>query len=176
MASAQGVGIRPITERDVEGFRQAVGGVARERHYLRLTNTPAFEGALAFVRTNIASGNPQFVAEHDGIIVGWCDILRETFEAERHSGVLGIGLLPAWRGVGIGTRLMATTLAAADAAGFLRVELTVNAENERAIRLYQHHGFAEEGRKRGARLIGGRLSDVLVMGRIHHNSDGLSGR
>lgn len=166
MSRAEAAEIRPITEEDAEGFRQAVGIVGRERIYIRLTDAPKAEAALAFVRGNIASGNPQFVAEHDGKIVGWCDILRESYEAERHSGSLGMGIIPGWRERGIGRRLIEATLAAADEAEFSRVELTVNADNERAIRLYRSQGFAEEGRKRRARFLEGQFRDVLLMGRL----------
>ena len=36
----------------------------------------------------------------------------------RHCGVLGMGLLPAWRGRGLGERLMRQALEAARAFGF----------------------------------------------------------
>lgn len=160
------VRIRPITEADAEGFRQAVGAVGRERIYIRLTEAPSAEGALAFVRSNIENGNPQFVAEHQGDIVGWCDIVRPSFEAERHCGTLGMGIIPGWREHGIGRRLILATLEAADAAEFSRVELTVNAHNERAIRLYRRAGFVEEGRKQKARFLEGEFRDVLMMGRL----------
>jgi RimJ/RimL family protein N-acetyltransferase len=158
--------IRPISEADTEGFRQAVGIVGRERIYIRLTDAPDAEGALAFVRSNIQSGNPQFVAEHDGNIIGWCDIVREDYEAEQHCGSLGMGIIPDWRERGIGRQLIEAALRAASAAGFSRVELTVNADNERAIRLYESVGFVQEGRKRSARLLEGQFRDVLVMGRL----------
>jgi ribosomal protein S18 acetylase RimI-like enzyme len=77
-----------------------------------------------------------------------------------------MGIIPGWRERGIGRRLIEATLAAADAAKFSRVELTVNADNERAIRLYKSHGFVEEGRKRSARFLEGQFQDVLVMGRL----------
>ncbi|MDF2797341.1 MAG: family N-acetyltransferase [Devosia sp.] len=160
------VRIRPITEADAEGFRQAVGMVGRERIYIRLTDAPSAEDALAFVRSNIENGHPQFVAEHAGDIVGWCDIVRGDYEAEKHVGSLGIGIIPAWRERGVGRRLIEATLEAADAAKFLRIELTANANNERAIRLYESVGFVEEGRKRSARLLQEQFCDVLVMGRL----------
>lgn len=166
MTKTDDVHIRPIAETDTEGFRQAVGLVGRERIYIRLTDTPEYEGALGFVRSNIASGNPQFVAEHEGQIIGWCDIVREQYEAEKHSGSLGMGIVPGWRERGIGRRLIEAALNAADAVAISRVELTVNADNERAVRLYQSVGFVEEGRKRSARRLEGQFRDVLVMARL----------
>lgn len=166
MTYADDIRIRPIAEADAEGFRQAVGMVGRERIYIRLTDAPESEAALAFVRSNIDSGNPQFVAEHDGEIIGWCDIVRATYEAEKHCGSLGMGIIPGWRERGIGRQLIMAALEAASAAEISRVELTVNADNERAVRLYKSVGFVEEGRKRSARLLEGQFRDVLVMARL----------
>jgi RimJ/RimL family protein N-acetyltransferase len=166
MTYADDIRIRPIAEADAEGFRQAVGMVGRERIYIRLTDAPEAEAALAFVRSNIDSGNPQFVAEHDGEIIGWCDIVRATYEAEKHCGSLGMGIIPRWRERGIGRQLIGAALEAASAAEISRVELTVNADNERAVRLYKSVGFVEEGRKRSARLLEGQFRDVLVMARL----------
>ncbi|MBW4653453.1 MAG: GNAT family N-acetyltransferase [Kaiparowitsia implicata GSE-PSE-MK54-09C] len=74
--------------------------------------------------------------------------------------------MPGWRDAGIGHRLIEATLIAADATGFSRVELTVNANNDRAIRLYESVGCVEEGRMRSARLLEGEFRDVLVMARL----------
>jgi RimJ/RimL family protein N-acetyltransferase len=166
MHNADSVVIRSTVQADTAGIHRALGIVARERLYLRFTDAPPVDQSLDFIRGNIAAGNPQFVAEHEAEIIGWCDIVRSPYEAERHCGTMGMGLLPACRDRGIGHRLLAATLTAADASGFIRIELTVNADNPRAIRLYQNLGFVEEGRKRHARLREGRYGDVLVMGRV----------
>lgn len=76
-----------------------------------------------------------------------------------------MGIIPGWPEHGIG-RLIHATLEAAEAAGFSKVELTVNTDNGRAIRLYRSVGFVEEGRKQKARFLEGEFQDVLVMGRL----------
>lgn len=53
---------------------------------------------------------------------------------------LGIALLPQFQRKGYGRRLMQAALAAARAAGYARVSLTVHPENP-AVRLYESCGF-----------------------------------
>lgn len=68
-----------------------------------------------------------------------------------------MGIIPGWRERGIGRRLIHATLEAADIAEFSRVELTVNAHNERTIRLYRSVGFVKEARKQKARFLDGEF-------------------
>lgn len=157
------VDIRSITPEDIEGFRHAVDVVARERKYLAFLEAPPLARAREFVLENIAKGNPQFVAITDGGVVGWCDIIRHSRPIHAHAGVLGMGLLPAHRGRGYGRKLLETTLRAAVLAGFSRVELTVHADNPRAVALYERVGFVHEGTKRRATCIDGRFGDAIMM-------------
>ncbi len=157
------VEIRPITPDDFERFHRAVDIVARERKYLAFLEAPPSASAREFVLENIAKGNPQFVAIADGSVAGWCDIVRQSRPIHAHAGVLGMGLLPPFRGQGHGRRLIETTLLAAKLAGFSRVELTVHADNPRAIGLYERVGFVREGNKRRATCIDGRFGDIIIM-------------
>lgn len=112
--------IEPIEESHVEGFREALDIVARERKYLVFLEAPPLEAMMSFVRDNIAAGHPHMVAIADGKVVGWCDIRRGAREAEAHCGVLGIGIIPGYRDRALGRRLMLTTVDAARAAGMHR--------------------------------------------------------
>jgi putative acetyltransferase len=85
-----------------------------------------------------------------------------------HVRGLGIGIAAEWQGRGIGRQLVARLLDWADNwAGVSRVELTVHADNERAIALYRKLGFVEEGRHRAYALKGGRYVDAFCMARLH---------
>lgn len=86
----------------------------------------------------------------------------------RHVMSLGITVSRAHQGQGVGHALMAALLDYADNwAQILRVELTVFHDNQRAIRLYERHGFAPEGRFKAYALRGGEYTDVLAMARLH---------
>ena len=97
-------------------------------------------------------------------VVGWCDIVRLYFHpGYEHNGRLGIGVLAAWRGQGLGRALLDHALSAASGTGFRRVELEVYASNTAALSLNKICGFTVEGLKRAMRLFDGRVEEVVLM-------------
>ena len=157
------IAVAPITREHIEGFHATLDAVARERMYLALLEAPPIEETRKFVGRNIARGYPHFVALDGVRVVGWCDVMPIEREVLRHCGVLGIGLLPAYRGRGIGEQLMRETLQAARAFGLTRIELSVRDDNPRAIALYAAFGFQAEGRKARAFLLDGAYHDLVAM-------------
>ncbi|MEA2819508.1 MAG: hypothetical protein QOJ86_1512 [Bradyrhizobium sp.] len=155
--------IVPIEEGHIDGFHRALDIVARERRYLAFLEAPPLEATRTFVLDNIKRGHPQFVALSAGEVVGWCDVMPMGRPSQAHRGVFGVGLLPQFRGEGIGTRLIQKALAAARACGLHRVELTVREHNTGAIALYRKAGFAIEGVQRDAVLVDGVYENVVCM-------------
>ena len=156
-----------IADEHVEGFNRCVGAVARERRYIALLDQPSLDSTFAFVHKIRDDGGAQFVAlDSSGEVVGWCDVVRYSIEGFRHSGKLGMGLLPQARGKGIGARLATATIAAAHARGIERIELEVFPSNARAIRLYERLGFVHEGVHRNARKLDGVYEDNVLMALI----------
>jgi len=127
------------------------------------------------VRNNIAKGYPQLVVLSGAKVVGWCDVTPSDRSTMRHCGTLGMGLLPAWRGRGLGERLIRQALDAARAFGLLRVELSVRADNTRATALYRKVGFGMEGLKRDAMHVDGEFHDVLLMALLFEAKTGHRG-
>lgn len=159
--------IRPIAENDIEGFHQALDVVAREKKYLAFLEAPAKESTAAFIRSNIEHDHPQFVAEADGKVVGWCDVMpARANTTHSHCGTLGIGILPAFRGQGLGRRLMTAAIDKARAKGLTRIELTVRTDNLNAIALYKKLGFEMEGTKKNAVRVDGAYEDLYFMGLV----------
>ena len=157
------VAIARMAIEHVEGFHRALDFVARERKYLAFLEAPPLDATRDFVTNNIAKGYPQFVAIAGGYVVGWCDVIPKTRPVHAHCGVLGMGLLPAFRGRGYGAALIEATLGEARRFGLVRIELTVHADNERAIALYERFGFIREGTLRDAVLIDGQYKDMILM-------------
>lgn len=86
----------------------------------------------------------------------------------RHAMSLGLTVAKAHQGQGVGHALMTALMDYADNwAQVLRIELTVYHDNRQAIRLYERHGFAPEGRLKAYALRNGRYEDVLTMARLH---------
>jgi RimJ/RimL family protein N-acetyltransferase len=157
------VTIVPIAPQHIEGYRRTLDVVARERKYIGFLEAPALDKTREFVLKNIAKRNPHFVAIGDNEVVGWCDVTRLGLEIHGHCGALGMGLLPSWRGRGNGRALIGATLAEARRCGFVRIQLTVHADNPPAIALYESTGFKAEGIMRDASLIDGIYRDEIMM-------------
>lgn len=157
--------VRPIEEQDISGFHEALDIVSRERKYLAFLEAPPFESTASFIRNNISEDHPQFVAVANGVIVGWCDVLpARPNTTHSHSGVLGIGIIPEFRGKGLGRELMKQTIAKAHAKGLTRIELTVREDNLNAVALYKKLGFVVEGTKRNGVRVDGVYENLLLMG------------
>lgn len=155
--------IVPITLAYLEGFCTAVDSVAREKKYLSFLEGPPFEMSKAYVEGNIKENCPHIVAVIDGKVVGWCDITSLNRPVYEHCGELGIGVIAAYRGKGIGKALMRDALQRAKKKGLERVELTVFEKNSPAIALYEQFGFVVEGVKQHAVKIDGEYINLICM-------------
>jgi len=114
---------------------------------------------------NRATNSLFLVAEDDGRIVGQLTLQGGKRRNVRHAATLGITVGPAYRGRGIGRRLMAYAIDWARAGGVLtRIELNVFVRNSNAIHLYESCGFEIEGHRRRAARRDGEYLDDLVMG------------
>ena len=97
------------------------------------------------------------VATVDGRDAGacWMRLLPEGVGlayVDAHTPQLGIALEPDFQRKGYGGKLMPAALAAARAAGFRQVSLTVHPENP-AIGLYERCGFGRSALRHGYRLM-----------------------
>ena len=147
----------------IDALWQVFDSVAREKHYLASQHAPEPGLMRGYLQAYIDKGQPYFVALQNGQPCGWCSIQPVHGQARAHVGMLGMGLLPHLRGQGVGGPLMHAALDAAWAYGFSRVELSVRADNARAIALYQRMGFVQEGLLRDAFLVDGQHYDLLAM-------------
>ncbi|WP_417069727.1 GNAT family N-acetyltransferase [Niveibacterium terrae] len=132
----------------------------------------------ALWRERISGMSPQdhmLVAEVDGVVVGSAGLHGNANPRRAHAAGLGISITDAWQGHGIGRKLLTALLDLADNwLGLLRLELSVFADNEKALALYRSVGFVEEGRLRGFALRAGRYVDVITMARFHPNPPRIS--
>lgn len=122
-----------------------------------------FEEQMSEGRRN----GPRFAIEADQQYIGHCLLFNiDTFARICQLGI-GIGD-PAYQGKGYGRDALRLLLNYAFTIRNLRkVGLSVNADNERAIRSYRACGFVEEGRLREQAFVNGAYIDVLCMGILH---------
>ena len=77
--------------------------------------------------------------------IAWAKAEHEMTEAGVRRGFVSfVGVVPEWRGRGIGRELLRWAIEYVRAAGAGTIELNVVATNERALRLYRRTGFTPE--------------------------------
>lgn len=159
--------IRSAEPHDAPGIAALVGQSGTFEGTLQLPDMPAAT-RLEFLQ-RVEPQACKLVALEGERIVGSAGLYPAHTSLRRsHVRGLGIGITKDWQGRGLGRQLIARLLDWADNwAAVLRVELTVHADNERAIALYRRMGFAEEGRHRAYALKNGRYVDALFMARLH---------
>lgn len=158
--------IVPIRRMHLAGFHAAVDDIAKERRYLAMLEAPSFTRTRRLVLDSLRAGAVHVVAVAGDEVIGWCDLRPKTAPTLRHSAVLGMGIVAAYRGQGIGSRMLAATLELAWARGIRRAELNVRSDNTPAIALYRRFGFVAEGTCRNYVCIDGVDYDALLMARL----------
>ncbi len=125
---------------------------------------------LTFDQCQLPVGTPLwerwFMARsrRDGSIVGHLDLKAYRLKTRAHRCQLGIGLEEAYRGLGLGRRLMLAAIDFASAQPTLDwIDLMVFAHNTRARALYQDLGFTEIGVTPDCFRIGGMSLDDVAM-------------
>ena len=130
----------------------------------RATSVAEMEAVIQSILT--APGCALVNAWHGDRPVGECILVAGQLSRIKHAATIGIGVLSAYQGIGVGKALMRTVMAQALGFGIRRVELTVMVTNAPAIAFYEHLGFKVEGRKRASVMIDGEPVDELLMAAI----------
>lgn len=141
----------------------------------------AIAGTLQMPYTSIASWRERtakprsnlhlLIACVDDTPVGSLGLSVVINPRRRHVGEIGMGVHDRWHGKGVGGALMAAALELADQwLSLHRVELTVFADNEPAIRLYRANGFEVEGTLRDYAYRAGNYVDAYAMARLNASS------
>jgi putative acetyltransferase len=114
-----------------------------------------------------APDHPRLVAVIDGKVIGMLGLHREDSPRRAHAASIGMGVHDAYAGRGAGAALMAACVDLADNwLQLRRLELTVYADNARAIGLYERFGFEREGLHRAFAWRAGAYVDALAMARL----------
>ena len=111
-----------------------------------ITFTAEDEGRYLQEKTD-SPNEIELLALLDGKVVGMAGIEAVgTQEKVRHRAEFGVDILRDYWGLGLGSAMTEACIQCAREAGYAQLELTVVAENARAVALYQKHGFVECGR------------------------------
>jgi GNAT superfamily N-acetyltransferase len=94
-------------------------------------------------------GNRILVAEADGEVVGWIHVAESvTLESDPAAKIAGLVVDEAFRGAGVGARLVADAEAWAAGQGHDRIRVRSNVKRNRARRFYERAGFTVTKRQR----------------------------
>jgi len=158
--------IRAAEPQDAQAIAALIGAPGTFEGTLQLPDMPVAT-RLEFLQ-RIEPRDCKLVALDGDRVVGSAGLHSTPSLRRSHVRSLGIGVAADWQGRGVGRGLMERLLHWADNwANVLRVELTVHADNDRAIALYRAMGFEEEGRHKAYALKDGRFVDALFMARLH---------
>ncbi len=159
--------VRPATEDDAEAFAKVFSDRSASNGTLQhpYTSTEVWRTRLA---GNVSTRQVVLAAVVNGRVVGNAGIHAVSENPrKKHVASLGISIAAPYQGRGVGRALMNACLDFADHwANYARVELTVHADNTRAIKLYESLGFQLEGRLRDFSFREGGYVDALFMGRL----------
>jgi L-phenylalanine/L-methionine N-acetyltransferase len=161
------VSVRPATPDDSEGFAAVFATRGASNGTLQHPYTSA-EIWRTRLSANHGTRECVFVATVNGKVVGNAGVHPISDNPrEKHVCGIGISIMDNYQGRGVGRALMNACLDYADRwANYSRVQLTVHADNARAIKLYESLGFVAEGRHRDFSFREGGYVDALFMGRL----------
>ena len=158
--------IRPTEPKDAAGTAalRRMPGVFENTLGLPSCRTADSEDFVSHLGPN----DHHFVAVlEDGTVIGATGLHLESNPRMRHVGGVGLMVHADYQNMGVGTALLKTLLDLADNWLMLkRVELTVFADNERAIHLYEKLGFEKEVLKQMTTVRDGKYADEYMMARI----------
>jgi ribosomal protein S18 acetylase RimI-like enzyme len=161
------IAIRPLMPTDAAAFLALRLAAIREMpeavaatHEEEAAQSPAqVEARIAHTSTQVVLG-----AFHDGLLAGVSGLRRDARAQLAHKGALwGMYVQPAWRKDGVAKALLRELFAYASAHGIEQIVLGVNAQNERAQRLYRSLGFRSFGVEPRALRVGDRFYDEEQM-------------
>lgn len=116
---------------------------------------------------NLTEDDFWYVAEDEGQVIGLVMLKRYSNARKKHVGVIGLMVDRNYQGMGIGNLLLEKIINLADnKLNIKRLELNVFIDNERAIKLYEKHGFKIEGTQKYAAIKNDSFTDELMMARV----------
>lgn len=154
------------SEKYFGSLHEALAVVASERVYIEMIEAPPFEKVAGFQGKLISKNGPVYYAIEEDRVVGWCDVFPYENPRLSHRGGLGMGLLPDYRGKGLGSKLLSAVLDHSKIFGLEKIELHVYTSNTSAINLYKKFGFEEEGLIKRYRKLDDQYFVCLAMGKF----------
>jgi len=165
-ASAETTVIRPARTDDAEAMVAYMTALTAEGlDTISVRFPPSLEDEREFVlRSKVSERILILLAFSGDDLVGMLDLSAGQRPSDRHAGRFGMSVAKAWRGRGVGRKLLAAAIEETRGwPGFCRIELECAPWNTPAIALYESLGFVLEARRRKALNLRGLPEDMLLM-------------
>ena len=160
--------IRPARQEDLSGIVGAIRQVARDGGYIEAESVAQeVDHDQALLRHNELESRMFFVACVGGDVVGWVHLSAPELEKLDHAARLTVGVLEEYRGVGVGSQLLARGTAWAADNDLERLYNNVPATNERAIAFLEGHGWEVEAvREDHYKMSGDHVDEGMMAYRL----------
>lgn len=164
---SEGMIIRDLLADDAVDYQLLLGEVYSESGAFFTNRTPTVQDVAARLRGAMLRREAHLVAEHQGRLLGWVDVVPYSFDSLNHAGNLSIGVRAAARGRGVGSALLRQAMLRCRASKLEVIHLETFASNKSALALYKNFGFKIDGiRKKAKRCpITGVYDDIVLMSR-----------
>lgn len=162
--------IREAVEDDAASLLDLFISVVEEEAFFLVSTeecTRTVEEQAHYIRYHLEHSTSCIFVMMDGDeLIGKISVLGGSYLRTHHAGTLEMFVHEKYRGMGIGSALLQHVLDWGKSNRMLKkISLSVFADNQAAIALYQKHGFVEEGRIIGAfQEVDNRLRDNIYMG------------
>jgi RimJ/RimL family protein N-acetyltransferase len=162
--------VREIHEGDAEAFLDLLTRIDAETDFMLLEagerTTTVGEQRERIKGMLFKENQTILVASRAGQLVGYLVAIGGEVRRIRHRAYVVVGVLQAFTGRQIGTRLFTALEIWARRHGIERLELTVRSDNERGTGLYRKMGFEIEGLKKRSLKVKGTYVNEYYMAKI----------
>ena len=111
--------------------------------------------------------HPVIVAESEDAIVGWGSLnVFNARPAYRHVADFSVYVERAWRGKGVGHRMLERLIELAREIGYHKMVLATFPTNEGGVKLYERLGFSRVGVYHEQGMLDGHWVDTLIMEKL----------
>jgi len=158
------VTIRPARQADLTGIVGAIRQVATEKTYIVAESVAdALDHEDVLLRHNTVESRMFFVATVDESVIGWVHLDSPELEKLDHTAELTVGVLEAYRGHGVGAKLLDRATAWARANEYERLYQSVPSTNQRAIEFLEENGWRVEAVREDHYKLDDEYIDEVMM-------------
>jgi len=153
-----------LTEEDLSEVVEALNSVVREGKYLFLNDEITdMEEERRWFEHSAKSGMLYLVARVEGKVAGGASMHPKT-DKRAHVAEFGIFICDGYRNSGLGTAITREFIEIAKERLFEILQLSVFANNTRALNVYKKCGFKEIGRlSRDIKFLDGEYTDRILL-------------